>query len=106
MWLQHVSMVKNGAVLAESGLEDILSKLFEAKALHTTEKLNPPDSILQTFKVFRNDQDLQRMLAYSYKVQGQLKYGHSVEEGKVLELRTVTLVTDSRPRQYFQQPSV
>lgn len=84
MWLQHVSIIENGAGLAESGLQDILSKLFETRDLNSTEKLNPPDSILQRFNVFKNEGDLQKMLAHSYGVQGRLQYGQSVEEGKML----------------------
>lgn len=88
MWLQHVSIIENGARLAESGLEDVLSKLFETRDLNSSEKLSPSHSMLQRFNVFSNEGDLQKMLAHSYMVQGQLQYGQSVEEGKMLQIFT------------------
>ncbi|KAK2605587.1 hypothetical protein N8I77_008413 [Diaporthe amygdali] len=80
MWLQHVSVIKTGLSLAESGLNEILSKLFKARDGNSAEKLNPPGLMLERFNLFRDVGDLQKMLAYSYKIQGQLKYGQFVED--------------------------
>lgn len=84
MWLNHVSLIKIGEALTESGLNDILSKLFKARDLNSADDLDPSDSMLQRFNLFNGEDDLQKLLGYSYKVHGQLKYAQYVEDGKIL----------------------
>lgn len=84
MWLQHVSLIETGGALTESGLSDILSELFKARDLNSAEDLDPSGSMLERFNLFKGEGDLPKLLAHSFKVQGQLKYAQSVEDGKTL----------------------
>lgn len=84
MWLQHVSMIKTGAEVTESDLSHILSELFKARDLNSAECLDPSGSMLERFNFFKCEDELQKMLAYSYRVHGQLKYAQYVEDGKMI----------------------
>lgn len=105
MWVKHVSLIKMGERFTESGLSDILSKLFKARDLNSAEYLDSSDSMLERFNIFEGNDDLQTLLAYSYKVHGQLKYAQYVEDGKTSRLLRKTLCTNSTHRHWggFQE---
>lgn len=82
MWLEHIYIIEKGVEVSGSGLKDILCKLFELRDLSSAETLNPPKSMLNKFSMFTDGGDLPKLLALSYKVQGQLRHDQSVENGR------------------------
>ncbi|KAK8078340.1 NACHT domain protein [Apiospora saccharicola] len=93
MWLQHISLVEYSEAFEESGLTDILSRLLETRDLNAPETLDPAVSMLERFKTFSGDGELQRWLAQSYWVQGRLSHGESVDDDDVVNSIAFRLFT-------------
>ncbi|KAK8134954.1 hypothetical protein PG984_006966 [Apiospora sp. TS-2023a] len=93
MWLQHISLVEYSETFEESGLADILSQLLETRDLNALETLDPAVSMLERFKTFSGDVELQSGLAQSYTVQGKLSHGDSVDDDDVVNSIAFRLFT-------------